>query len=96
MTSFFADRSACTPLAAGAELLAVEHRRLLQGARTAASRSAAASSRTAAMASSTAAYTSSETDDADDARRPRHQPGDGRRHRGGEEHGQDDHEGHDA
>ena len=99
MTSFFAARSACTPLAADPSCSRLSTAACCRAARTAASRSAAASSRTAAMASSTAAYTSSETDDADDAgprTRPRHQPGDGRRHDGGEEHGQDDHEGHDA
>ncbi len=65
MTSFFAARSACTPLAAEPSCSRLSTAACCRAACTAASRSAAASNRTAAIASSTAAYTSSDTVDAD-------------------------------
>ena len=99
MTSFFAARSACTPLAADPSCSRFEHRHLLQrglhggvalGRRLEPHRGHGVLDRRVHVVGHR------RRGGRRTAQRPRHQPGDGRRHRGGEEHGQDDHEGHDA
>ena len=98
MTSFFAARSACTPAGRRPQLLAVEHRDLLQRrlhGGVALGRCVLPHLGHRVLDRCVHVVGDRDRPTSAHARR-HHQPGDGRRDHGGEEHGQDDHEGHDA